>query len=77
MSNEHVEPGEGHSPAAWVAVSVMLIGIAASTLGLFIAQTWLFAAGGVIVVVGLLLGWVLATAGYGVNGPKYAPKEHK
>jgi hypothetical protein len=77
MSSEHVEPGEGHSPAAWIAVSIMLIAIAASTLALFIGQPWLFAAGVVLLVLGPIVGWILAKAGYGVNGPKYTPKEHK
>lgn len=75
MSNEHVEPGEGHSPAAWIAVSVMLLGIAFATLGLFIGQIWMLPGGAVIVALGLVLGWILAKAGYGVNGPKYSPKE--
>lgn len=76
MSSEHVEPGEGHSPAAWIAVSIMLIAIAAATLALFIGQMWLFIAGVVLLVLGPIVGWVVAKAGYGVNGPKYSPKEH-
>lgn len=76
MSNEHVEPGEGHSPAAWTAVTVMLIGIALATLALFINQMTLVIVGAVVVVLGLLIGWILAKAGYGVNGPKYVPKKH-
>jgi hypothetical protein len=55
----------------------MLIAISASTLALFIAQTWLFVAGVVLLVIGLLAGWVLAKAGFGVNGPRYSPKERK
>ena len=26
--------------------------------------------------IGAIVGWVLAKAGYGVNGPRYTPKEH-
>jgi len=77
MSSDHIEPGEGHSPAAWVAVTVMLIGIAVSTLALFIGQLWLIIAGVVVVVVGALLGFILSKAGYGVRGPKYTPKGHQ
>lgn len=77
MSSEHVEPGEGHSPAAWIAVSIMLIAIAAATLALFIGQPWLFAIGVVLLILGPIAGWVVSKAGYGVNGPKYTPKEHK
>lgn len=77
MSSEHVEPGEGHSPAAWIAVSIMLIAIAMATLALFIGQAWLFGAGVVLLVLGPIVGWALAKAGYGVNGPKFTPKDHK
>ena len=24
----------------------------------------------------IIVGWILAKAGYGVNGPKYSPKAH-
>ncbi|MGO3661338.1 MAG: HGxxPAAW family protein, partial [Microbacterium gubbeenense] len=34
-----------------------------------------WAAGG-LVVVGLIVGWILSKAGFGVNGPKYQPKGH-
>ncbi len=74
MSTEHDEPGEGHSPAAWTAVVVMLLGIAVGTLALFINVNWLVFTGVGIIVIGLILGWVLAKAGFGVNGPKYSPK---
>ena len=29
-----------------------------------------------LLVVGLIVGWIMAKAGYGVNGPKYTAKEH-
>ena len=29
-----------------------------------------------LLVVGLIVGWIMARAGYGVNGDKYTPKEH-
>jgi len=37
------------------------------------ALVWVAAA---IVLIGALVGWGMAKAGYGANGPKYAPKEH-
>lgn len=76
MSNEHSEPGHGDSPAAWTAVVVMLLGFALGTLALFLdwyAVVWV-AAG--VVVLGLVIGWILSKAGYGVRGPKYIPKAH-
>ena len=37
---------------------------------------WLVWISAGLVVVGALVGWGMAKAGYGVNGSKYAPKEH-
>ncbi|MET3450124.1 hypothetical protein SAMN05660766_0292 [Curtobacterium sp. 314Chir4.1] len=77
MSNtEPAELGEGHSPAAWTAVVIMLIGFAAGTLFFWFdiaAGVWASAA---VVLVGLIVGAVMAKAGYGVNGPKFVPKHH-
>lgn len=76
MSNQHSDPGHGDSPAAWTAVVVMLIGIAAGTVFFFLhmtAMVWVCVG---VVVVGALLGWILAKAGYGVNGPRFTPKSH-
>lgn len=74
MSNHPIEPGHGDSPAAWTAVIVMLIGIAAGTVAFFLQQAWLVWVCVGVVVVGALLGWILAKAGYGVKGPKFTPK---
>ncbi|MFD5225463.1 HGxxPAAW family protein [Microbacterium sp. NPDC058342] len=76
MTNPIADPGHGHSPAAWTAVVIMLIGFAVGTVFFCIEQpvgVWISA---VIVVVGAIAGWVLARAGWGVKGPKYAPKGH-
>lgn len=76
MSTQHGDPGHGDSPAAWTAVVVMLLGIAAGAVFFFLnipVMVWVSVG---IVVVGLLLGLILAKAGYGVNGPKYSPKAH-
>lgn len=76
MSTQHEEPGHGDSPAAWTAVIVMLLGIAAGTVFFFLHMPVMVWACAGVVVVGALLGWILAKAGFGVNGPKYAPKSH-
>ncbi len=76
MSNPIGDPGHGHSPAAWTAVIIMLTAITLGTLFFVLEIPVLVWASAVLVVVGLLVGWVVAKAGYGVNGPKYTPKEH-
>lgn len=70
------DPGHGDSPAAWTAVIVMLIGITAGAVFFFFhmaTMVWICAG---VVLIGLILGWVLAKAGYGVNGPKFSPKSN-
>lgn len=76
MSNPIADPGHGHSPAAWTAVIIMLAAIAIGTVAFFFEVSWLVWASVGLIVVGLIVGWALARAGYGVNGPKYTPKEH-
>ena len=76
MSTQHGDPGGGDSPAAWTAVIVMLIGIAAGAVFFFLriaTMVWVCAG---VVLLGLVLGFILSKAGYGVNGPKYQPKTH-
>lgn len=76
MTSQHEEPGHGDSPAAWTAVVVMLIGIAAGAVFFFLnmpTMVWICAG---IVALGIILGFVLSKAGFGVNGPKYTPKTH-
>lgn len=76
MSNPLADPGHGHSPAAWTAVLIMLVGLSIGTVALFL-ESWPFVAvGAVIVVLGPIIGWIVSKAGYGANGPKYSPKAH-
>lgn len=76
MSSNIGDPGHGHSPAAWTAVTIMLIAIAIGTVAFFLDLAWLVWASAALVVVGLVVGWALARAGYGVGGSKYIAKEH-
>jgi hypothetical protein len=74
MSADIEEAGHGNSPAAWTAVVVMLVGIAIGTVAFFFAIVWLVWAS--VVVIGALLGWILAKAGFGVGGSRVAQKGH-
>lgn len=76
MSTSIDDPGHGHSPAAWTAVVIMLIAVVAGTVFFFLDLPVLVWASGGLLVVGAIVGWAMAKAGYGVNGPKYAPKQH-
>ena len=75
MSNADIsDPGHGHSPAAWAAVIVMILGFVIGAFGFWFVSTWMNVLAVVLVLVGPLLGWILAKLGYGVAGPRYVPK---
>lgn len=76
MTNSIADPGHGHSPAAWTAVVIMLLGFAVGTLFFCLDLRPGVYAGAALVFVGLIVGWVMAKAGWGVKGPKYTPKGH-
>jgi hypothetical protein len=76
MSNDIADPGHGHSPAAWTAVVIMLVAVTIGTVAYFFDLPWLVWASAGLLVVGALVGWILARVGYGVGGSKYTPKEH-
>jgi hypothetical protein len=75
-AHEHEEVGEGHSPAAWTAVIIMLIAMVLGTFFFYFDKPWFVVASGVLLVIGLIVGWVMKKAGYGVGGEKYQPKGH-
>ena len=76
MSNPIGDPGHGHSPAAWTAIIIMLVAITIGTFFFFLENSTMVWVSVGILVVGLLVGWGMKKAGYGVNGPKYTSKEH-
>lgn len=76
MSDPIADPGHGHSPAAWIAVTIMLVAVTIGTVAFVLdAPTIVWASAGLLVV-GLLVGWGLKLAGYGVGGSKVPAKEH-
>lgn len=77
MSNEIANPGEGHSPAAWTAVVIMLVGVVLATVAFVVWNMVLVWVSAAIILLGALSGLLLAKAGYGVNGPKFTPKPHQ
>ncbi|CAN5163385.1 hypothetical protein BH09ACT6_BH09ACT6_24820 [soil metagenome] len=76
MSIESSDPGHGSSTAAWTAVVIMLVAFAIGTLAFFLDIAWLVWASAVLMVVGLLVGYLLAKAGYGVGGAKSVARGH-
>lgn len=76
MSAESSDPGHGHSPAAWTGVIIMLIGFVVGVFAFWFDLPWIVVGCAVVVVIGPIVGAIMAKAGYGVNGPKYQPKGH-
>jgi hypothetical protein len=70
------ETGHGNSPAAWTAVIIMLVAFTIGTLAFWFDIAWLVWASVGLLVVGALVGWLLAKLGYGVRGPRYVAKAH-
>jgi hypothetical protein len=74
---DHREPtGHGNSPAAWTTVFVMLLGALIMSIAFVIANTPIFIGGAVVMVIGLLVGFVMRKAGYGVGGSKLKNSGH-
>ena len=76
MSANSIDPGEGHSPAAWTTVIIMLVAFAAGTVFFVLEMPLGVYACVALLIIGPIVGLILSKAGYGVNGPKYVPKAH-
>jgi nucleoid-associated protein YgaU len=57
--------GHGHTPAAWTAVTIMLVGFTAGGIGVVLASTWLFIVGAAVTVLGVVAGKVMQMMGLG------------
>ena len=68
--------GHGNSPAAWTCVIVMLVGALVCSIAFVINNTPIFIAGAVIMVLGLIAGYIMRKAGYGVEGSKLKNTGH-
>jgi len=74
MTHDNSDPGHGNSPAAWTAVIIMLVAFTIGTVAFFFSIAWLVWASAALVLVGLIVGVVLARMGYGVGGSRYVTK---
>ena len=70
MSEEIQEPSHGDSLAAWVAVGTILLAFGLGTLFFWFEQPLLVSASAILAGVGLVAGFYLKKAGYGVGGEK-------
>ncbi|WP_336713491.1 HGxxPAAW family protein [Arthrobacter sp. USHLN218] len=69
--------GHGNSPAAWTCVLIMTVGCIIAAVGFIMASNLVFWGFGIgIVVIGLIVGWIMKKAGYGVDGSKLQSSGH-
>lgn len=57
----------GSTPAAWTAVTIIMIAFLIGGIGVVVAQPWLFWAGVALVVIGLVVGKVMQMMGMGAD----------
>jgi len=71
MTSEHSsDPGHGDSIAAWVAVIIIIIASGVATWAYYFDMFGLVWASGVVVILGVVAGVVLARMGYGIKGKR-------
>jgi hypothetical protein len=71
MTSEHPsDPGHGDSIAAWAAVIIIIIASGVATWAYYFDMFGLVWASGVVVVLGVVAGVVLARMGYGIKGKR-------
>lgn len=64
----------GHTVAAWVAMTSVMVGATVVAVGFVVPALWLVWTGTGVVVVGLLVGGVLRKAGLGQPEPSRPPR---
>ena len=64
------DPGHGNSVASWTTVTIIMVASALGTWFFWDNKPELVVASAGLVVVGLIVGFILKKAGYGVGGSK-------
>lgn len=81
MSND-VHDNHGQTPAAWTAVTIIMVAFAVGCLGVVFAQPWIVVLGAVGIVAGIIVGKVMSMMGYGApqeeptSGEAAVPADH-
>lgn len=64
------EIGHGNSKAAWSMVGIMMVGFVVGCIAFAGHNAFVVYVGCAIVVLGLIVGWIMKKAGFGVNGSR-------
>ena len=70
MSHGSEDPGHGHSVASWAAVIIVIAAFAIGTLFFWLDVAAMVWASAGLAVIGVVVGYALKKAGYGVGGSK-------
>lgn len=63
MSDAHAD--HGSTPAAWTAVTIIMVAFVVGGIGVLVSQPWLFWVGCALVLVGVVVGKVMQMMGMG------------
>jgi hypothetical protein len=68
---DHAYDNHGKTPAAWTAVTLVMLGFLIGSIAVVMASVWLFVAGVVVIIAGAVAGKVMQMMGLGATpGPK-------
>lgn len=67
MSTEHDD--HGSTPAAWTSVTIIMVAFLVGGVGVLVAQPWVFWAGVLLAVAGVVVGKVMQMMGTGAAAP--------
>ena len=65
MSAAHAD--HGSTPAAWTAVTIIMVAFVVGGIGVLVSQAWLFWVGCALVLVGVVAGKVMQMMGMGAQ----------
>lgn len=68
--SQNTDPGHGNSVASWTTVIIIMLAFAAGTLFYWLNEPTLVYVSAGLAVFGLVVGWILKLAGFGVGGSK-------
>ena len=62
----------GNTPAAWTAVSIVMVAFLVGGVGVVLAEQWLFWVGVALAVLGAAVGYLMSLMGYGQPRQEHA-----
>ena len=73
MAHEAKHYHHGNTPAAWTAVTIIMVAFLVGAIGVVVAQPWLFWVGVALTVLGMAVGYAMSLMGYGQPRDEHQP----